>query len=267
MADTGGAVARLGGSSAMRENNRVRPQRFELSLDGRQATAVLVGTLVILGAVFVLGLSLGRQAAARAAAQPVAVHDALAPLDQPLAGSDEPPPVLKAPQALTDDRSIEKTMPVPQVKVAARTPPAPAARSTSTSTSTSTPTTSPSPSPTSTGSPDQRSDPSALSPSTSASASPSPTLRTGSAPPEAARSRRAGAAFTIQVASSQKREDAERLAKQLAARNPRVVSADVPGKGRWYRVQIGAFESQEAAKRQLAALSRAGVRGIVTATR
>ncbi|HEX9289389.1 MAG TPA: SPOR domain-containing protein, partial [Anaeromyxobacteraceae bacterium] len=114
----------------------MKPQRFELSLDGRQATTVLVGALVILGAVFVLGLSLGRQAAARAAPA-VAVHDALAPLDQPLAASDEPPPVLKAPQALTDDRAIEKSMPVPQVR-SARQPPARRAMPTLALTSTST---------------------------------------------------------------------------------------------------------------------------------
>src|SRR6266536_4382244 len=127
MGDTGRAAARRRGPSAMRENTRMKPQRFELSLDGRQATTVLVGALVILGAVFVLGLSLGRQAAARAAPA-VAVHDALAPLDQPLAASDEPPPVLKAPQALTDDRAIEKSMPVPQVR-SARVPATPSASS------------------------------------------------------------------------------------------------------------------------------------------
>jgi cell division protein FtsN len=63
------------------------------------------------------------------------------------------------------------------------------------------------------------------------------------------------------------REDAERIAKKHAARHPRIVSADVPGKGRWYRVVIGAYATQEAAKRQLAALTRVGVSGIVTTVR
>jgi cell division protein FtsN len=65
----------------------------------------------------------------------------------------------------------------------------------------------------------------------------------------------------------QRREDAERIARKHASRGPRIVTADLPGKGRWYRVVIGSFESHEAAKRQLAVLSRAGVPGIVTAVR
>ena len=74
-------------------------------------------------------------------------------------------------------------------------------------------------------------------------------------------------AYTIQVASSSSRADAERLAQKLAARRPRIAVADVAGRGRFYRVQIGTFESQEAARRQLAALARAGVAGIVTPAR
>ena len=74
-------------------------------------------------------------------------------------------------------------------------------------------------------------------------------------------------AFTIQVASAQRRADAERVASKLSQRGARVVAADLPGKGRWYRVQIGDYPSREAASRQLASLSRAGLHGIVTAMR
>jgi DedD protein len=49
----------------MRDGNvRVR-ERFEVSLDGRQIASVVVGALVLLGIVFVLGVSVGRQIATR----------------------------------------------------------------------------------------------------------------------------------------------------------------------------------------------------------
>ena len=57
------AAAAVGG--VMRDENvRVR-EKFELSLDGRQIASIVVGALVILGVVFVLGLNVGRQIAAR----------------------------------------------------------------------------------------------------------------------------------------------------------------------------------------------------------
>ena len=72
-------------------------------------------------------------------------------------------------------------------------------------------------------------------------------------------------AYTIQIASAHRRADAERVAKRVAARRPRIVTADVPGKGRWYRVQIGAYDSRESARLALASMS--GVHGIVTPAR
>jgi cell division septation protein DedD len=73
--------------------------------------------------------------------------------------------------------------------------------------------------------------------------------------------------YTIQIASSTTRGDAERIVRQLSGRQARIVVADVPGKGRRYRVQVGSYPSQEAAKRQLPQLSREGLNGIVTALR
>ncbi len=69
------------------------------------------------------------------------------------------------------------------------------------------------------------------------------------------------------MASLQKRTDAERVAHRHSARHPRIVQAEVPGKGRYYRVLLGTFDTPEAAKRALAALTRSGVHGIVTAVR
>ena len=73
----------------------------------------------------------------------------------------------------------------------------------------------------------------------------------------------AGGAFAVQVASSTSRADAELIAARTGAKGARVVEAEVPGKGRFYRVQVGSFATQEAARRQLAELTRAGLEGFV----
>ncbi|MFL5271107.1 MAG: SPOR domain-containing protein, partial [Anaeromyxobacteraceae bacterium] len=70
--------------------------------------------------------------------------------------------------------------------------------------------------------------------------------------------------YTIQVASVAHRVDAEKVARRYQARHPRVVAADVPGKGRVWRVQVGSYPTRDAASRSLAAL---GAHGYITAMR
>ncbi len=239
-------------------NSRVK-ERFELAMDARQVIAVLVGSLVILGGVFVLGITVGRQQAPAApTAAAVAPRDALARLDDPLPAREEPPPVLKAHQALTDGRAIEKALPVPQVKTTTVAiapagpvaPPVPPA---------SDPVIQPIPAPAAAAvAVRAATSPAVASPSASAGAT-----RRDSRHDAKARQ----GAYTVQVASVPHRADAERLARRLAGRNPRVVAAEIPGKGRWYRVLVGSFDTQDAARRQVAALGRSGVHGIVTAMR
>lgn len=66
--------------------------------------------------------------------------------------------------------------------------------------------------------------------------------------------------FTLQVASRAQEEEARRIADRLieAGERARVVRAEIPGRGLWYRVQIGSFETREEAARRGAALKRAG---------
>ena len=251
-------------------NNRLK-QAFKLSVDIRRACAVLLVSAVLLGGAFVLGMGVGRQAAlAGQSAQPA---DALAHLDEPLAPKEEPAPQLNAHQALTDSRSLEKSMPVaaparqsaaaqrPEEQAAAEPPTPPGVAP---------------PAPSAPVSPPVVVAPPAAVPSTvtaGPSAEPSPAPRVAApaprSPARAATAASQGAqasskgAFWIQVGSSHNRADADRLAKKVG--KAKVVAADVPGKGRWYRVLVGSFDSREAAKRQLASLSRSGVSGIVTA--
>ena len=57
-------------------------------------------------------------------------------------------------------------------------------------------------------------------------------------------------AWFIQVASFQSVDDANRRAKELKDRGYKVlvVKADIPGKGAWYRVRLGPFNSVDKAK-------------------
>jgi DedD protein len=250
----------------MRDNAKAK-ERFQLSLDARQALAVLVATLAAVAGVFVLGMSAGRVQAGRAAS--AGPKDALARLDEPLAPAQEPAPELKAHEALTAGKSIDRALPVQAVKAPSRRDEPPPVVEVS----------APPQIPT-----EATAAPSRAALAQASTTASSPALATASKPPPAARatstltrtSTSASAAttsphqrgaFTIQVASAPRRADAERVARGLASRGARVVAADLPGKGRWYRVQIGEYPSREAASRQLASLSGAGVQGIVTAGR
>jgi DedD protein len=74
--------------------------------------------------------------------------------------------------------------------------------------------------------------------------------------------------WTVQLAASQDRADAERAAAKFAALGARVEEADVPGKGRFWRVRVGAFESREAAERYREDVAReTGAKGFVTPSR
>jgi DedD protein len=233
----------------MRENNRVSQEKYELALTARQAAGVLVVALLVGGSTFYLGTVVGRRSTEEASGSG-GPKDALARLDAPPAVHDESPPELKAQQALVDSRSIDKAMPV------AATPPA----------LTATP-----------GEDDRAGEENTTPPSVVTTAPLHPALPPAVAPPlpnpvgVATHSTRPSTSpsgrYTIQVASAPRRVDAERLAKKLSARKAKVVVADVPGKGRWYRVQVGLYPTREAARVQLASLERSGVHGIVASVR
>lgn len=223
----------------MRDQNRVR-ERFELSLDGRQVASVIVGALVILAGVFVLGLNVGRQIGGRQAPAPQAASDPLAALDAapPKPDAGEPPPRLSYHETLTRPQAPEPRPAAPKPPPAAPAPPP------ATPTATALPTPAPSPSPTP-----------AAAPSV-APPLPAPKPR----PPPAAEP-----AFAVQVGASQDPAEAARIAEKFKAQRARVVAADIPGKGRWYRVRVGAFEDRASAEAYLRDLVReTGVKGFVT---
>ncbi len=56
--------------------------------------------------------------------------------------------------------------------------------------------------------------------------------------------------FEVQVAAYKERPQAEQLVKKFTALgfSPRVVMKELPGKGRWFRVIVGGFDSRETAQ-------------------
>jgi cell division protein FtsN len=221
----------------MREPNvRTRPRdELQLSLDGRKVASVVVGALVILGVVFVLGVNVGKQLAIRRAATEVAGDlDALDHAPAP------PPPAKEEP--LTFHEELTKGTPAPP-PAAAPAAPAPAAAA---------PTPAPAP----------------------AAAAPTPAPTPAVPPPAAAApapsfpSAAPDEPWTVQLAASQDRTEAERLAARFSALRPRIEVADVPGKGRFFRVRVGAFDSREAAERYREDVAReTGAKGFVTPSR
>lgn len=249
----------------MREYGRTKGEALAPMIDGKKLRIVAMSVAVFATA-FAVGWGVGRRAmSSPEPRQRAASNDPLAQLDEPVKGRNEAPVELKAAQVLADSRPLEKAIPPPAVRDAPRQaegapkriaqspPPARAAAK-----------------------PEPRATPmaSAVVPEKAkvvAKAAPTPAAPAVQAvrEPPAASSRQAPSkgAYTIQIASSSSRADAERLASKLAHDGARVVAADVPGKGRWYRVQCGEFETKEAAKVKLAALGASGVQGIVTPVR
>jgi cell division septation protein DedD len=226
----------------MRDQNRVR-ERFELSLDGRQVASVIVGALVILAGVFVLGLNVGRQIGGRQGPAPQAGADPLAALDSPATKPDagEPPPRLSYHETLTRPQAPEPRPAAPK--------PSPAS--------------SPIPTPTPATATIPAMNPAQAPPPTHAAppVAPSPPAPAPKPRPLPA----AEPAFAVQVGASQDRAEAGRIAEKFKAQRARVVAADIPGKGRWYRVRVGAFEDKASAEAYLRDLAReTGAKGFVT---
>lgn len=67
-----------------------------------------------------------------------------------------------------------------------------------------------------------------------------------------------GGAFTLQLSAFQDKQEADRFAARLRDRGyaPYILTAEVAGKGTWYRVRMGSFASRDAATRYLSDFKR-----------
>lgn len=212
----------------MRDANRMK-EKYELSLDNRQIISLTIGGAVMVGAVFVLGVVIGKKLAAEgSAAQP---PDLLAALD--LRAGIEP---ASAPDAsLTfQDELTKKPTPIVDVK-----PPEP---------------------------PKAEVAPVHLLSADLAKTEAVPTrisedagaLREAIARIQKPAEVSADGAFTLQLSAYQERAEADRFAARLRDKGyaPFVAEVVLPGKGTWYRVRMGRFPTREAAGRYLSDFKR-----------
>jgi len=264
----------------MRDVHRMR-EKYDLSLDSRQVVSLLIGGIVVLGAVFVLGVLVGKKLAGTP--RPDRSPDLLTALDHRSDALER----ARATPPLTFQEEL--TRPTPAPPTLARTPapatPAPTTASSATvspAASAAAPATKPAPTaraaavPATTvaaadvkPAPERGAEPAEHEKKTDAEkkVEPASPRNAAAAEPVATRSTPAAAhpapkipdatsptgAFTLQLGASLNRDDAERQASRLREKGyaPYIVTAEVPGKGTWYRVRMGSFPTKDAATRYL----------------
>ena len=271
----------------MRDAHRMK-EKFDVSLDNRQIVSLLIAGIVVMGAVFVLGVVVGKKLAGnaqtasapdllsaldanaqalqdvqkdspltfqdeltrKAAAEPVAAAPAPKASAKPVAAA--PPPPKLAPTPDPDTGELPPEEPEAETVVAAEAPTAVAQK----------------PEPV-------KPEPAKVEPVVKAvpvsgkvevAAVPTRTTNKDSGTLKEAIARAAqppaqavkGGAFTLQLSAFQDRQEADRFAARLRDRGyaPYILSAEVPGKGTWYRVRMGSFASKDAASRYLSDFKR-----------
>lgn len=254
----------------MRDAARIR-EKIELRLDNRQVVGLVLGAAVVLGVVFYLGVGVGRHLGA---AVPTEKTDPLARLDEhaevgaltfadtltaegkakpsPAAPPVTAPPVPKPPPAPVVDTGPAAGRDAPAAAIVLATP----------TTETGTP------APAATGAAPSPTEPLPSVADALAAVDARTAARTDPAP-STARVSEGSETFTVQAAALPSRAEADAFAAKLRKRglSPTVIAADVPGKGTFYRVRLGKFQTREAADRYLKDFQReTGLSGFVTTT-
>ena len=211
----------------MRDSHRMK-EKYDLSLDSRQVVSLLAAGIVVLGAVFTLGVLVGQKLAGSQRTD--RAPDLLSALDQKSAALER----ARAAPALTFQEELTADAGNPQA--AAKAKPEAVAKAEAPKPAEKKPETSPKPA-----------DAGASATRTVPPATPAPAsakLASGAVP---------GGAFTLQLGASPNREDAERMVSRLREKGyaPYITTAEVPGKGTYYRVRMGSFATREVATRYL----------------
>ncbi|MGQ0506395.1 MAG: SPOR domain-containing protein [Myxococcaceae bacterium] len=260
----------------MRDAHRMK-EKFDLSLDNRQIVSLLIAGLVVLGSVFVLGVVVGKKLSTQD--KTATAPDLLTALDEKAAALNEArdasltfqeeltrkgPPVIQAPAvhvgaSLPEPEALARKAEPMQAEAPRRrpvvapevgpVPPEPPEESAETKVETI-----------------HLPDPVKVeTPTPAAKTQPVATRITqdgGGANKDSAAKRptetAANGAFTLQLSASQNKAEADRFITKLRDKGyaPFIVTAQVPGKGTWYRVRMGSFANKEAATRYLADFRR-----------
>ncbi len=202
-------------------DERETKEKYDLTLDNRQIVSGLIGAVVVLGAVFILGVVVGKklggdQRSARA-------QDLLSALDEKAAAMEQ---VRKEPPLTFQDELTKKTGPEPIRAPVVSLPPLPA-------------------------------EPKSQPTMAATQSHPSATSERKLVQRETKGSGSKGA-FTLQLSSTQKRTDANRFIEKLRGKGyaPFLTEAEVPGRGTWYRIRLGSFPNKEMAARYLTDFKR-----------
>ena|SRR5215217_602315 len=291
----------------MRDAHRMK-EKFDVSLDNRQIVSLLIAGIVVLGAVFVLGVVVGKKLAGdvqtasapdllsaldanaqalqevrqkdsaltfqdeltrKASAEPVAVAPKPAPAKPTAAPAEKPAPkppepVKTAAMAPTPDPDTGELPPEEpsEEPVAVAETPKPAAVAETPKPVAEKPTAAPAEKPATVAA-----RPAQVSGKVETAAVPTRTTqKEGGSGMKEALARAAqlpdpavkGGAFTLQLSAFQDKQEADRFMARLRDRGyaPYIVTAEVAGKGTWYRVRMGTFASKDAATRYLSDFKR-----------
>lgn len=249
--------------------------KIEIRLDNRQVFFLFFGSALVACLLFILGVVVGKRLESRGRAATPEIEDPLALLDRIAAtpgGADEAVtfprtliqnparPERKSPRADLKPKpepapekvvAVKPPDPVEKAKEPPAPPPAkPAARADV-----------PPPAP----EPAVAPKPAPVAPVVAAAAPPAPEkppeVRPEDKPKVEERPVPKGDAkkgkFTLQLASFQDRAEAEAFMARFASEAPFIVISDLPDKGRWYRVRLGNFETNEEAMEAKQAFERA----------
>ncbi|MBZ4398057.1 MULTISPECIES: SPOR domain-containing protein [unclassified Myxococcus] len=279
----------------MRDAHRMK-EKFDVSLDNRQIVSLLIAGIVVLGAVFVLGVVVGKKLAGDA--QTASAPDLLSALD---ANAQALQAVRKEPQLTFQDELTRKASaepiapvapkPAPKAPVVAEKPVAKPAEPVKTAALAPTPDPDTgelppeepaeepkavveAPKPVEKPAAEKPAEkpaalavkPAVVSGKVEVAAVPTRTTQKEGGGLKEAIARAAqlpdpavkGGAFTLQLSAFQDKQEAERFMGRLRDRGyaPYIVTAEVAGKGTWYRVRMGTFASKDAATRYLSDFKR-----------
>ncbi len=278
----------------MRDAHRMK-EKFDVSLDNRQIVSLLIAGIIVMGAVFVLGVVVGKKLAGNA--QTATAPDLLSALDanaqalqqareteSPLTFQDEL--TRKSGSDASKPGTVTVAIPPPAPKPKPAEPPpaaepqvAEAPADASGDEAAASPTDDDYAPPATAKATEPKLEPKPAETKVAESkpaptpgkveAAPVPTRTTapaqgGGLKDAIARATQRptetvpGGAFTLQISAFQSRAEADRFAAKLRDRGyaPYIITAEVPNKGTWYRVRMGSFGSKDAASRYLTDFKR-----------
>jgi DedD protein len=237
--------------------------KIEIRLDNRQVFFLFFGSALVACLLFILGVVVGKRLESRGRAAAPEIEDPLALLDRIAASPSTVDESITFPRTLSQAPVVraEKKVGKAEVKLAV----APPAEAPATVVQ---PVEKPKAAeviPVQVAAPAAAAAPtkvSVVSPATAKKAEskvtnePKVEEKKPSATKTSAANNNAAAKFSLQLGSFQSKEEADSFMSEFSSASPFVVSSEIPGKGRWFRVRVGKFSTSEEAVKAKAEFER-----------